>query len=248
MVVERLVAGVRDDIRAFHRLWMDLAFGQKRREESDLMGRWKPQSPALRLAYVVWSGAGYAFIFLLYPFAFLAFLLRASATKIDRTAATLGFLGVFVTTLIVWGGLSTAAYVHLPWEGFLGVAAATVTAAVSSVVALLAARTAGRMVTVAVSYPFAINVFVLPPFVTALHSDSVSAALFPASYDIAVWILDNILWVGGLNEMLRTAFTLEGVYHVGMWFAIAFPVGWSLGLVVTVAAAVQTVSNGGSNE
>ena len=59
------------------------------------------------------------------------------------------------------------------------------------------------------------------------------------SYDFAVWALDNVLVVGGINDYLRSNFSLEGPAYVAMWLGISFPLGWVLGGAVTLANLVR---------
>jgi hypothetical protein len=48
-----------------------------------------------------------------------------------------------------------------------------------------------------------------------------------------------VLYVGGLNTLIRRNFELEGLAYVGMWFGLAVPVGWFIGLVVSLADLVR---------
>ena len=77
------------------------------------------------------------------------------------------------------------------------------------------------------------------PVVAALYSPSVAGFVFPTSDVLAVWLLDNVLTAGNLNAFLRARFDLVGVSYVGMWFAIAVPVGWILGLLVALGDLVH---------
>jgi hypothetical protein len=52
-------------------------------------------------------------------------------------------------------------------------------------------------------------------------------------------LLDNPLDLWGLNTFLREQFTLEGANYVAMWFGLSVPVGWFLGLLVTLADIVR---------
>jgi len=54
-----------------------------------------------------------------------------------------------------------------------------------------------------------------------------------------VLLLENPLSVAGVAEFLRSRFTLVGFAYVGMWFGLAVPVGWLLGLLVTLADFVR---------
>jgi hypothetical protein len=89
------------------------------------------------------------------------------------------------------------------------------------------------------AYPFGVTALFLPPVVAALYSPSLGEIVFPRSDLVAVWLLDNVLDVYGLNTYLRTRFDLVGLTYVGMWFGLAIPVGWFLGLLVTLADLVR---------
>jgi hypothetical protein len=75
--------------------------------------------------------------------------------------------------------------------------------------------------------------------VAALYSPTLGGIIFPNSEQLAIFILDNVLFIGGLNELLREQFALEGVYYALMWFGLAVPVGWGLGVLVTFADLVR---------
>jgi hypothetical protein len=79
----------------------------------------------------------------------------------------------------------------------------------------------------------------LPPVVAALYSPTLASIIFPNSEELAIFILDSVLAVGGINELLRERFALEGVYYAAMWFGLAVPVGWGLGVLVTFANLIR---------
>ncbi len=82
------------------------------------------------------------------------------------------------------------------------------------------------------------NALFLPPVVAALYSPALGQIIFPGSEELAIWILDTILVVGGLNELLREQFALEGIGYALMWLGVAIPLGWLLGLLVTFANVI----------
>ncbi|WP_458186090.1 hypothetical protein [Haladaptatus sp. NG-WS-4] len=57
-----------------------------------------------------------------------------------------------------------------------------------------------------------------------------------------MWLLDNVLTYGDVNDYLRTRYALEGLAYVGMWFGIAVPLGWLLGFLVTLANLMRLKS------
>lgn len=85
------------------------------------------------------------------------------------------------------------------------------------------------------------NAIFLPPIVAALYDPSLSGVL-ERSEDLAIFLLDSFLYVYDINEYLRANFSLEGVGVVLMWIAIATPIGWLFGLVVTLADVIRPQS------
>lgn len=85
----------------------------------------------------------------------------------------------------------------------------------------------------------------LPPVVAALCSPSLAGVVFPRSETLATWLLDNILTYRNLNALLRQRFDLVGVAYVVMWGNPAVPVGWTVGLLVTLATLVRPTDDGG---
>ncbi len=88
----------------------------------------------------------------------------------------------------------------------------------------------------------------LPPVVAGLLTPSISSLVLDPSYELARWILDTFLSVGGINETLRGAFDLEtfgeqwgiaGLGYVLMWVGISVPLGWFLGVLVSLANLVR---------
>lgn len=87
-------------------------------------------------------------------------------------------------------------------------------------------------------YPLLIGIVLLPPAGVALALPSLTAGFQAASFGVAVWLLDNVLAIGGLNDLLRRTFRLEGVNYFVMWVAIDVALGWIVGSAVLVARAV----------
>ncbi len=234
-----LLTAIRVDLRRLHDGWMGLVFPRQLIATHNVLGRWRPQTLRGRFSYWSWYSLGAPIVAILYPLVLAGFATRFYARKIDKTAARLGMLGVVVLALVVWGALSAVAFVQLSTEGFIAVVAAAVVATISAALAVLFARVGGRGTTVLLGYPFAMNAIFLPPVVAALYSPMLARMVFPGSEQLAIWILDNVLWVGGVNAFLRAQYTLEGVAYAGMWFGIAVPVGWTLGILVTLADVVR---------
>lgn len=240
-----LITAIRADVGRLHSSWMGLIFPAQESSTTSVLGKWKPQSRRQQITYGGWSIIGYILLLLTYPFAATAALVLLTAQGIDRTAASLGLVGVGGVTLLVWGAFTAAAYVQLPAQGFIAVAAATVVATVSAVLSRLTTRIDGRPVTVAISHPLAVTVLFLPPVTAAIYSPTVAEYVFPRSRSIAIWLLENILWIGNLNTVLQQMFELQGISHIAMWFALAFPVGWILGTVITVISLMRSEDSTG---
>lgn len=234
-----IVSGIRVDFRYLHDLWMGAVFPRQRLGAHNVLGRWRPQTNTGKVTYWSWYGLGLPIVLLLYPFVLAGFMFRFYARGLGSTARRLGIIGVIVTAALAWGILATVAFLQLPRESFVAVAAAAVVATVSAGLAFATARVGGRGTTVLFAYPFAMTALFLPPVVAALVTPSLEPYVLDPSYDFAVWLLENPLSIGGINELLWDNFQLEGPAYAGMWIGIAFPVGWLLGLLVTLADFVR---------
>ena len=231
---------IRIDLVRIHDGWMGLVFPRQTTAAHSVLGKWRPRTTGDRIKYRCWQLLGMVALTIAYPLAVVGFATRFYTRRIDRTAASIGILGVVLLSVVLWGSLTAAAYLrNFSFEGLVAVAAAGGVATVSAVLAMTFARVGGRVTTVVLAYPFAVTAIFLPPVVAALYSPSLAAVVFPSSQSLAVWVLDNVLDLYGLNEAIRYYFDLEGLAYVGMWFAIAVPVGWALGLLVTLANVVR---------
>ncbi|WP_423745842.1 hypothetical protein V5735_07785 (plasmid) [Haladaptatus sp. SPP-AMP-3] len=237
-----LTDAIRYDIAQLHTGWMALFFPRQRQQSHSVLGKWQPQSTTGKVAYGIWSVVGTVVVALLYPFVLFGFAARYYTSRIDRTAASLGVLGVIVLSVVVWGGLAALARYRFSTEGFYAVAAAGGVATVAAVFSYLTSRYGGRITTVLFAYPSGMTALFLPPVVAALYSPSLSNVIFPNSTNLAVWLLNNVLTYRGIDEILRARFDLEGLAYVGMWFGIAVPVGWVLGFLVTLANLMRPKS------
>jgi hypothetical protein len=233
-----IVADVVYDLRRLHGLWMALAFPQLR-DSHPVVARWTPETTGQRVLYRVWAVLGGVGLLVGYPVAVLGLLVRFQVGTVDRTTTRLGAVGTVLLAVLVWGGLTALARLRFSVEGFLAVTAAGSVAVVSTVLALVFGRFGGRPTTVVLAYPFAVVAVFLPPVVAALYSPALAAAVFPRSETLAVWILDTLLDYRGVNTLLRRRFELVGFAYVGMWGGLAVPLGWMLGLLVTLANLVR---------
>lgn len=233
-----LVADVSYDLRRLHGLWMALAFPQLR-DSHPVMDRWTPRTTGQRAAYRAWAVLGVVGLLVGYPLAVVGLLVRFNVRRVDRTTTRLGAIGTVLLAVVAWGGLTALARIRFSLEGFLAVAAAGSVAVVSTVLALAFGRIGGRLTTVIVAYPFGVVAVFLPPVVAALYSPALASVVFPRSETVAVWLLDGVLAYGGLNSLLRERFELVGFGYVAMWGALAVPVGWVFGVLVTLANLVR---------
>lgn len=234
-----LIEAIRIDLARLHEGWLGIAYPQRKTLGHAVLGKWRPDTPGARLRFRIWSWIGIPIIAFLYPLAVAGFAIRFYSRRIDRSAASLGLAGVLVLSIVVWGALTVLAMIRFSHEGFIAVAAAAGVATVSAGLALIFSRIGGRWTTVILAYPFAVTAIFLPPVVAALYSPVLASIVFPGSQVLAIWLLDTVLAVGGINEILRTRFDLVGIAYVGMWFGLAVPVGWFLGLLVTLANVVR---------
>ncbi|WP_049921094.1 hypothetical protein [Halopiger djelfimassiliensis] len=234
-----IVGAIRADLGRLHGVWMELVFPRQRGRGHSVMGKWQPETLPQKIGYYAWSTLGTLGLLVLYPLTVLGFATRYYAAKLDSTRTRLGIVGVTAIALLVWGTLTVIAHLRLPFDAFLAIAAASAVATVSTALAAVCSKFGGRALSVALAYPFAMTALFLPPVVAALVTPSLHPYVLDPSYDFAVWVLDNVLFLGGINEWLRANFQLEGAAYAGMWLGISFPLGWFLGIVIALANLVR---------
>lgn len=248
MAIERqqetgVIKGVQVDVRRLHDTWMELAFPRQRDAEHTVLGRWRPETTRGRITYKTWAAIGVPLIALFYPLAVLGFAVRFYTRKFDSAQARLGVVGVVLLAILAWGLLTVATYLHLSFQAVQAVAGASVVAVVSAGLAALFTQRGGRATTVILAYPFAVTAIFLPPVVAALYSPTLAEAVFPGSEQIAIYILDDVLpqLPGGeqASAYLRDNYELVGAAYALMWFGIAVPVGWILGILVSLADLIR---------
>ncbi|MCU4924602.1 hypothetical protein OB905_01195 [Halobacteria archaeon AArc-dxtr1] len=234
-----LVGAVKVDLQRLHGAWMELVFPRQRGRGHSVMGKWKPESLPQRIAFLAWSLLGAVGLLAVYPLAVFGLATRFYAAKLDSTRTRLGVVGVTGIAILVWGSLTVLAHVQLSFDGFLAVAAASLVAVVATALAAVFSKVGGRVVSVLLAYPFAMTALFLPPVVAALVTPSLEGVVLDPSYSLAIWILDNVLFVAGANEFLRTNFELAGPAYAAMWVGISFPLGWFLGVLIALANVVR---------
>lgn len=236
---EGILDGIRVDVVRLHETWMELLFPRQRGAQHSVLGKWKPTTTVDTVKYRVWSVLGMPLVAVFYPLLLLGFATRFYSRRFDSAATRLGLLGVVLFFALLWGALTAVAYLRLQnLAGVYAVLAASIVAVISSGLAYVFHRIDGRFTTVLLAYPFAVTAVFLPPVVAAYYAVQLSF-VFEQSTDLAVWILDNLLWVFDINTLLRDRFELEGLGFLLMWLALSFPVGWLLGSVVTLADLVR---------
>lgn len=234
-----IVAAVKADIQFIHQSWMSLFFPHQHGRGHPVLGKYRPQETWKLVFYWVWAIVGVPISIVVYPFVILGFIIRLTTIRLSRTAARLGILGVVVIVGVLWGVLSLLAYFQLETNEFLALSAAAVVATVAAAIAVLGHDNGGRGLTVLIAYPASVTAIFLPPIVAALLWEPLGDIILPQSELLAVFILDDILFVFGLNDIIRDMFDLDGVGFIGMWLAISLVIGWILGILVSLADVVR---------
>jgi hypothetical protein len=227
------------DLRRLHESWMELVFPRQRGSGHSVLGKWTPNTTGGWVAYRLWAALGAPIVALLYPLALLGVMARFYSRRIDRVAAGLGVLGVVVLAAVAWGALTVIAHLRFSTRGFVAVLAAGILATVAAGAATGFSRIGGRGTSVLLAYPAGMTAIFLPPVVAALFSPALANLVLPGSESLAIWILDNLLYVGGLNDYLRSQYRLTGAAYLGMWFGLSVPLGWLLGVLVALADLVR---------
>ena len=238
-----IVDGIRVDVVRLHETWMELVFPRQRTAVHRVLGKWKPRTRADELKYYLWGALGVPLVAVLYPLLLIGVAVRFNARRFDSASTRLGVVGVVVLAALVWGLLTAAARIRFDEAGFVTVAAASTVAVVSAGLAAVFKRVGGRATTVAFAYPFAMNAIFLPPVVAALY-DPALGIVIERSTELAEFFRDDV-FVGPLDpvsDYLSDRFDFEGFVVALMWFCIATPLGWLLGLLVTLANLVRPKS------
>lgn len=238
--VANAVRAVRVDLAWLHAAWMNLAFADGSGAGDPGPGRWARETAAGAVGSRLWAAVGVLVLGVAYPLFVVGLATRYYARRIDRLSASLGLVGVAMFSLVGWGALTAATYVSaIAIDGVVAVAAAGVVATVSAVLSRYVSRQENRVATVAVGYPLGVTALFLPPVVASLYSPMLASIVFPRSESLAIWLLNNVLDVGGLAAFIRASFELQGLAYVGMWFVLAVPTGWFLGGLVTAVTGVR---------
>jgi hypothetical protein len=233
-----LIDGIRIDVARLHATWMELLF-PRQLNPSNVLGRWEPETGGQKLAYYGWAALGAPLVVFAYPLLLLGFATRFYARKLDSATTRIGIVGVVLLAALTWGLLTVAAWLRqFSFDGLVAVAAAGGVATISAGLAMVFSKRGGRGTSVVLAYPAAMTALFLPPVVAALYSPAL-ADILTGSTSLAIWILDNVLTIGGINTFLRNRFTLQGPAYVLMWLGISVPLGWMFGSFVALANVIR---------
>lgn len=246
---QSVVDAIRVDLRKFHETWMELVFPRQRGSQHSVLGKWTPETPREKLTYNGWSVIGMAVIAVLYPMALVGVVVRFHARKIEFSIEKVGAVGVFLLAVLVWGGLAALVEFRLnfPADEANAIVAASVVAILATGLALVFRALDGRPVTVLLSYPLGMTAIFLPPLVAALLSDQIAQFTIVYSEEIAVFLQDEVLAEVGLRDYFVRNFDRNGGAYVIMWVAISVPLGWLLGVMVTLADFIRPKDDGGDD-
>ncbi|WP_159900881.1 hypothetical protein [Salinirussus salinus] len=240
---EGLVGAIKIDLVRLHETWMEFIYPRQRGAENTVLGKWTPDGGAEAFFYRLWSAVGVPVVGLVYPLVLLGYFIRFQSRRVNVTAERLGLVGVLLLFVLLWGALSTLVRFVAPGSfvsgGVVAVLAASAVAVVAAGLSYGFWRLGGRVTTVLLAYPFAMTAIFLPPVVAALYSTALADVVLSGTDSLAVWFVQEGPDLFGLTDYLVAEFDLEGVAYVLLWFAIAVPLGWLLGGVVTLADLVR---------
>lgn len=238
---EGIVGAIRVDLKRLHETWMELVYPRQRGASDTVLGTWQPDTQVGMALYRAWSALGMPVIALIYPLVLFGTILRFQVRQISGTATRLGLVGVIVLSVLVWGGLTALAQFELDLiaGGVVAIAIAGGVATVSAALAVGARAVGGRATTVLLAYPFAMTAIFLPPVVLALTSETLAQSVLTGSDTIARWILFDLLGENRIAEFFIQNFERQGIAYVIMWLGFSFPLGWLVGLLVTLADLVR---------
>jgi hypothetical protein len=111
-------------------------------------------------------------------------------------------------------------------SGFTALVGASLIAIMSAGLATLFYLSPSRRNTELLAFPFAFTTIFLPPTVIALYEPQLSGLLWQSRL-FAEFLLTHVFSIIGLEQFLRTQFSLRGETHLIMWFILSFPFGWA---------------------
>jgi hypothetical protein len=235
---------VQFDLKRMHETWMETIYPRQRSSEGTVLGKWTPEGGLSLVLYRLWSVLGVPVVAVVYPFVLLGYFFRFQTRRLNTTALSIGFAGVVGLFVVLWGALAVLAKFQFSGAfdagGVTAIAAACVVGILSAALSFGAWRLGGRVTTVLFAYPFAMTAIFLPPVVAGLYSEAVGSVVLSGSDSLQDWLLANgPAAIDEVKTYLIRNFDLEGFSYVLMWFGISVPLGWLLGLVVTLADFVR---------
>jgi hypothetical protein len=236
-----LLGAIRIDLQVLHETWMEFLFPRQRNAQHTVLGKWQPETTGQQVRYYLWALVGVPLVAAIYPLLLAGYFVRFQTGKIGAAGLRLGFVGVVVLVALVWGGLTALVAVQSAafQEGaVLALALASGVAVVSAALSVLCWRVDGRATTILLAYPFAVTAIFLPPVVAALFWEPLDGVI-QFSDDIAYWVTNEGPDPFGVVDYLERNFERQEEDHIIIWFVASFPVGWVLGLLVTLADLVR---------
>jgi hypothetical protein len=238
-----VVDALKFDLKRLHETWMEVVWPRQRSAEGTVLGKWEPDGGLTLYLYRLWSAVGVPMVALFYPLVLFGYFIRFQTRRLNGAALRIGFLGIVGLFAVLWGALALLAKFQfsgsLDAGGVTAVTAASGVAIVSAALAFGCYRLNGRPLTVLLAYPFAMTAVFLPPVVAALYAPAVAGVVLDRSDSLARWFLFDAPGIFGVQEFLVRRFEREGFAYVLMWFGISVPLGWLLGVVVTLADLVR---------
>jgi hypothetical protein len=240
---EGIADAVRFDLKRMHETWMEFIYPRQRSSEGTVLGKWRPDGGLSLLLYRLWSVVGAPIVALVYPLVLLGYFVRFQTRRLNTTALSIGFVGVVTLFVVLWGALALLAKFQfsglLEAGGVTAVAAASLVAILSAALSFGSYKVGGRSTTVVLAYPFAVTAICLPPVVAGLYSTAIADVVLDQSDSLARWFLFSGPELFGIKEYLIEEFERDGFAHVLIWFGVSVPLGWLLGIVVTLADMVR---------
>jgi hypothetical protein len=238
-----VVDALKFDLKRLHETWMEVVWPRQRSAEGTVLGKWEPDGGLTLYLYRLWSAVGVPVVGLFYPLVLFGYFIRFQTSRLNGAALRIGFVGIVGLFAVLWGALALLAKFQfsgsLDAGGVTAVAAASGVAIASAALAFGFYRLDGRPLTVLFAYPFAMTAIFLPSVVAALYAPAVAGVVLDQSDSLARWFLFDAPSIFGVQEFLVRQFEREGFAYVLMWFGISVPLGWLLGLVVTLAELVR---------
>lgn len=238
-----VVDALKIDLKRMHETWMEVVWPRQRSAEGTVLGKWTPDGGVSLYLYRLWSVLGVPIVGLIYPLVLFGYFVRFQTRRVNSTAVSLGFVGVVSLFTLLWGALALLAKFQfsasLDAGGVTAVAAASGVAILSAALAFGSYALDGRPLTVLLAYPFAMTAIFLPPVVAALYAPAVAGVVLDQSDSLARWFLFDAPSIFGVQELLIENFEREGFAYVLMWFGISVPLGWLLGILVTLADLIR---------